>query len=195
MSVDLIVKKVEEDAQPTVYDVNPFVRDKNAEGMDFEINVVADVIQNFRKKAVVSNTLPGWGSFQMITDEGKVTNLGDDTAPSPLHYFTVGSAFCLMSHLLVAMKTLKLDIKDMRIEMRIKYHTAFNAFGTKQAHPSEMLGWPTLQETHVIIESDESEEDIANMVKWSCNACIAEAALRNETPVESHAHLNGKQIS
>ena len=195
MTNEALVKKVDTDVQPETFEIPAFDKDALPDGMSFDISVSADVIQRFRKRAIVSNNLPGFGTFQIITDEGKLGDqMGEDQAPSPLHYFTVGSAFCLMSHLLLSMKVMRLKIADMRIEMRIRYRTNFNPYGGQIPDPSELMGWAEFQETHVLIDSEEPEEKIRNLVDWSCRACMAENSLSRPTPVKHYAHLNGKQL-
>lgn len=196
MSSSSIVNKTDSGLKITAFDIEPFDKDAEPNGMHFDLCCEVETGEGYRNRAVVSNTLPGWGTFEFHTDEGKVgKEAGDDSAPSPLHYFTAGSAFCFLSHLIYSARSLKLVVRNMRVQSRIRYRTNYNPFRGSAQHPRDSFGWAEFQELHVLIDSEESEEDLLNLVKWSSQACMAENALARNTPVESHLHVNGKQVS
>ncbi|NJB70385.1 putative OsmC-like protein [Saonia flava] len=51
-----------------------------------------------------------------------------DQAPCPLDYLTLGTAFCLTSHLRLVVEAMKLDPGNMKVEIR-RYFGQYGDFG------------------------------------------------------------------
>jgi|SRR5919107_249338 hypothetical protein len=59
---------------------------------EIQVRLTAESHDKMRKRALVSNELPGFSPFVMWCDEG--TSLGgEDSAPAPLAYFSAAIAF------------------------------------------------------------------------------------------------------
>lgn len=59
---------------------------------ELRIAIEAESLEGMKKRAVVTLEQPEGSTFSIICDEGAYL-AGDDTAPSPLAYFSAGIAF------------------------------------------------------------------------------------------------------
>lgn len=88
-----------------------------------ELSVIVDEMPNkhskFLKKRSVSINVLGYSPWEVWSDEGSIG--AGDQAPCPLEYLTLGTAFCLASHLRLAARAMKIEPGNMRIEMRSYY--------------------------------------------------------------------------
>src|SRR3546814_5451520 len=99
-------------------------------------------------------------TFAIRSDEGAIPSRnnysGEGSAPPPLSYFCAGIAFCLMSHLKGFIHERKLNIKNYTVEQRL----IFSRGAPEDLELSGKTGASCdLFETHVIVESDRSEEE------------------------------------
>ena len=190
---EAIVRKPDTVDMPRLYDVGEFTKPKPGEKMHIDLHVVVEPIEGemFKKKACVYNQLPGWGPWEIISDEG-VGGGGGDTAPSPLAYFSAGAAFCLSTHIVLTANMMNVTLKHYRVEQHIKFTTTFSFHGT--AHPSDFRGAGALFETHVHIETDDAEEDLPHFMEWCKQACMAGQTISNPVPTKTVLHFNGQQI-
>lgn len=162
------------------------------EGLKFEMNVIVEPVEGtkFQKVAQLTNNLPGWGGWQIKCDEGTAGG-GDDTAPSPLGYFSVGIALCLMTHMKQNIDTLGLDIRSVKIEQRIKYATTYNFTNLP---PSENKASTDALETYIVIDTDEPDDKIQDLIKWSEQACFAANAFITAVPASTKIIKNGEVL-
>ena len=129
---------------------------------------------------------PTWSAFQIQCDEGSAIG-GEDTAPAPLYYFSVGIAFCLLTHLSSFIHSKNLQVDKIKVEQRTRFRTDF-----EKAEDTD--GTCDGVETHVVIESPEPRDKIENLVKISEKTCMAVQTIINSTPLSTHIHLNGEKI-
>lgn len=187
-----IVKKVDKPVEQSSFAPPSFQKAKVGEKLKIDMYVVAEPLDNgpLMKKANVSTNLPGWGVWEIVCDEG--TNGGGfDSAPSPLMYFSAGIAFCLLTHIQTAAKLLKIKLDRVRVEQRTTFSTTYN-FGSM--HPKNLFGAGEQQETHLFIESSETEQNLQDFAKWCEQGCMAFQTVANATPATTYLHLNGENI-
>lgn len=184
------VTKSDRSVSPTRFDVTTFQKPEPGERMAFEVNVVAESGDGMKKRARVEPNLPTWSSFTIECDEGSMIG-GNDTAPPPLGYLSAGAAFCLLTHLTGLIHDRQLEVDELRVEQRASFFTEVFPGGNDPAdHDSGCAGF----ETHVVVESSESEEAIAQLLQDAQDACMAMSAIMQETPSDLHMHLNGEEI-
>jgi len=176
--------------EPTQYETKPFKKGRPPEPLQFEINLTAEAHDRQKKSGVVQVNIPGFSPVKLYCDEQ--IPVGDDTAPPPLAFLCAGIAFCLMTHLTDIYTARKIKIKSMKLEQRMRFQTNLsNMRDLGHTTDGKTLGI----ETHVLIDSDESEERIVALMDEAENACMAHHALRNPIPWQSRLVFNGKEIS
>lgn len=190
-----IVWTVDDEPPFTAFEPTPFKKPRPNESMKIEVNLVAEVEDGFRKHALVRPNLPNMPTFGIASDEGNIPSKhnyrGEASAPPPLSYFAAGVAFCLMSHLKGFIYERKLDIKRYAVEQRLVFTRGL----PEDAEISGRAGASCdLFETHVLVESDESAENIKSLIEDAQAVCMASVALINPVPAMTHVHLNGEII-
>ncbi|MFQ5660682.1 MAG: OsmC-related (seleno)protein [Gammaproteobacteria bacterium] len=183
----VIVTKVNREFTPTSFKITPYKKVRVGERLDFEINVIAEAQDNLKKRAIVKPNIPTWSAFKILCDEGIALG-GEDTAPSPLCYFSAGIALCLLTHLTLFIKAKNLQIDQLRIEQR-------TTFATDAEKSAETVGTCDGVETHILVESSEPEDEIKYLASISEQACMAMQTIVNPIPQVNHVHLNGKKIA
>ena len=188
-----IVKRADAPAAPETFEGAEFKKAKLGGGLNFEVHVVAESMDEgpLMKRARVSTTLPPWGHWDIICDEGKMGG-GLDSAPAPLMYLSVGTAFCLMTHINILAMVDNVKIENVKIEQKTKFNSAFEGDGehTKE----ESVGTAEFVETHVILDSPEPPEKLEQFVEKCRLACMAGQTVARATPSPAFMHLNGQQI-
>jgi len=195
MTESRIVWTVDHDPPFTAFEPTPFKKARPGESLQIEVNLVAEVEDNFRKHAFVRPNLPNMMTFAMRSDEGAIPSKhnyqGEASAPPPLSYFAAGVAFCLMSHLKGFIHERKLDIKSYAVEQRL-------VFSRGLPEDLELSGKTgascDLFETHVIVESEEAPEAIKALIQDAQSVCMASVALINPVPSITRIKLNGDAI-
>lgn len=179
------------DSQPptTQYEPSPFKRGEPPEPLQFEVNLVAESVSRQRKSGVIQVNIPGFSAVKLYCDEQ--IPIGDDTAPPPLAFMCAGIGFCLMTHLTDIYTARKIEIHSMRIEQRVRFETNLSNM-RELGHTTD--GKTLGIETHVLIESDESEGRIISLMQEAENACMAHYALRNPIPWFSRLVHNGVEV-
>ena len=190
MSELVIVKKVDQTVSPECYEVTPFKRPRPGENMAFEVNVIAESLDGMKKIARVEPNLPTWGTFELICDEGTALG-GEDTAPPPLAYLSSGIAFCLLTHISSYIRAKKIKVDSVRVEQRMRFSTSLVTDAEKSA---DIRGNCDGLETYIMIESDESAQQIQELIEVSENACMALQSIINQTPQSTKVQLNGKTL-
>src|SRR3546814_2215361 len=98
-----IVRAVDHEPPFTAFEPTPFRKARPGESLQIEINLVAEVEENFRKLAFVKPNLPNMMTFAIRSDEAAIPSRnyyrGKSLEPPPLSYFYAGIVFCLMLHL------------------------------------------------------------------------------------------------
>src|SRR3546814_13427108 len=120
-----IVWTVNEEQPITTFETTPIKLARRGESLKVEVNLVAEVENNFRKRAYVKPNLPNYQTFVVRSDEAHIPSKnnypGEGSAPPPLSYFAAGAAFCLMSPLKGYIHERKLDVRSYAVEQRLKF--------------------------------------------------------------------------
>jgi organic hydroperoxide reductase OsmC/OhrA len=96
-----------------------------------------------------------------------------------------------MTHLTDIYTARGIKIKSMNLEQKLRFQTNLsNMRDLGHMTEGETLGI----ETHVLIESDESQEVIRGLMEEAENACMAHHALRNPIPWSSRLIHNGEEL-
>jgi uncharacterized OsmC-like protein len=172
----------------TQFDAAPFKKSRPPEPTRFEVNLVAEAGTMQHKTGTVSVNIPGFSPVTLYCDEQPP--VGEDTAPPPLAFFSAGIGFCLMTHLTDILNTRKIQVDSLRLEQRIKFQTNL-ATMRELGHTTQ--GECQHVETHVIIDSPEPEERIAELLAEAEGACMAHHALRNPIPWSTRLVHNNKE--
>jgi len=169
--------------------MKPFQRPKVGERGEFELVLVAEAGERQTKTATVGVSIPGYSAFTLTCDEG-TTYFGDDSAPPPLTYLAAGIAFCLLTHLQALAHAHKLNIRSMKVEQRLRYSSTLGTTMQTLAKPD---GRCEGLETHVLIDSDEPADRIADFVAQGEAACMAHQTVLRATPANIRVVLNGQE--
>ena len=83
---------------------------------------------------------------------------------------------------------MKLSVRNVRVKVAAEYHRAGSILaGTATA------GCDSIR-TSVQLDSDESEDRIADLMRAAENSCYTIGALRNPVPCELAVELNGRPL-
>lgn len=188
---DQTVKRITGANAPVSFGITPFKKPRSGEKLAFESIVIVEPVPGtkFQKKGQLQLNLPTWSEWEVICDEGTAGG-GTDTAPSPLGYLSLGIAFCLLTHLKENIDQLGLDIKSVKIEQKVKFSTTYNFSGV---HPSENKAATDGMETNVVVVTDEPEEKLKDLVRWSEEACFAAHAMANAMTTSLGVVINGER--
>lgn len=182
-------ERAEAGPEPTQFEPGPFKKSRPPEPLHFEVNIVAEAHDRQKKSGVVQVNIPGFSPVTLYCDEQ--TPVGDDTAPPPLAFFSAGIAFCLMTHLTDILTARKIQVDSLRLEQRIRFMTTL---GTMRELGYKTEGRCEQVETHVIVESPESEERIQSLLAEAECACMAHFALRNPIPWSTRLIHNSREL-
>lgn len=174
---------------PTEFEPSPFKKAKVPEPLQFEVNIVAHAEERQKKNGVIQVNIPGFSPLKLYCDEQPP--VGDDTAPPPLAFFSAGIAFCLLTHLSDILTARNIKVDAMRVEQRIRFKTNLSTMRTL-GHTTQ--GECEAIESHVVIDSPESEETIQALVAEAEGACMAHHAMRNPIPWSTRVVYNGDEI-
>jgi len=192
-----IVTRVESPEQPETYGLTPILKapDSLPEGKKYPDRMVAEVSaiveempnenSKYLKKGIVSINVPGYSSWEVWSDEGSIG--AGDQAPCPLDYLTLGTAFCLTSHLRLAAEALRLNPENLKVELR-SYYGQYGDFGKKGT-----FGTMENIKTHILINSDLPKEDLFRIIESGQSNCYASAGIQNTTPTETKIFINGSE--
>ena len=154
-----------------------------------EVSVIAEEMPNkaskFLKRGSVSINVPGYGSWEMWSDEGRIG--AGDQAPCPLDYVTIGTAFCMLSHLRLASEAMGIDPGKMAVEMRA-YYGQYGGFGKAGTY-----GTTEKIKTHILLKSDLPRNDLLTLIERGQKNCYASAGFLNKTPMETEIFINGEK--
>src|SRR3546814_5338188 len=83
-----IVLAVDHEPPFTAFEPTPFRKARPGESLQIEVNLVAEVAENFRKLAFVKPNLPNMMTFAIRSDEGAIPSRnnysGEGSEPPPL---------------------------------------------------------------------------------------------------------------
>lgn len=96
-----------------------------------------------------------------------------------------------MTHLTDILTARKIQVDSLRLEQRIRFMTNL---GTMRELGHTTDGRCEKIETHVIIESPESEERIEALLAEAEGACMAHFALRNPIPCSTRLIHNSREL-
>lgn len=162
---------------------------KKGEPYRFPLDVIIEPTSLTQKRAKILGPSPGSAHFEVFSDEGKMLG-GVETAPTPLAYFTAGVGFCLLTHITGYLQHSDLKVKRLRIEMRALYHTTLGHV----SRGNQGLGGCDGFETYVIIDSDETTENLQALLVVCEEACIASQTIVQAIPSQVSLVLNGALV-
>ena len=151
---------------------------------NIEVFAEASTISGWRKQAIAGQR--DTRSFAIIADEGEYVPGGEGTAPTPLTYFVAGIALCLLSQVSNIAMRKKLTLRNEKVN--VVAHFIETGSILKGDKCGECQGF----EIKMQMDSDESEEEITELMKLAHEMCFVEDALvKNMKLTYSHS-LNGK---
>ena len=110
---------------------------------------------------------------------------GDDAYPAPLEYFAAGVGTRLMTQVARFGRMLKVEIRDVRVRVRIGWEQSGSVFaGTVAARCTGV-------QTDLDVDADASDEMLAALIHSAKASCFAEAALVQAVPLHSTVTRNG----
>ncbi len=185
-----IVYRVSHPPRPTALSLKPLTRPAARDNLSFDVVLIAQPMQGMAKRAEVQPMIPGWSSFSIIADEGKAIG-GADGAPAPLSYFAAGIAFCLLTHLTAYAQGHNLDIRCLRIELRMRFSTNHT---TDELPAHGLFGKSEGIDLHVVVEGNEPFESVKKMIDESSGASMALQSIVHAVPVSTHLHMNDQDV-
>lgn len=126
--------------------------------------------------------------FSFFCDEPHYLG-GDDEYPQPLTYLAAGVGFCLLTQVQRIASMLRKTFT--RAECRCEFDT----FQDGSARSGTLTATVTEFRIHVDVDSPESAEDIANVLRLATNSCFAEELVRTPVPLIHTFTVNGTQVS
>ncbi len=133
------------------------------------------------KEVLVQLFKPIGSTFRFLSDDSRADG-GQERAPSALAYVAAGIGFCFMTQIGRYAHIVKQDLKAYRIVQ----DTLFRV----QAEAADAL--PV--DTHVFLESGESDGAAAQTLRMSERTCFLHAAMRLSNPTRLSLVLNGEAV-
>jgi uncharacterized OsmC-like protein len=125
---------------------------------------------------------PLGSSFRLVADLGSD---GPLVAPPPLAYLSAGIAFCFMTQL-----GRYSQIKKQRFDrVRIVQDTVFREGDRATGATADPV------DTHVFLDTDETDESAAQLVRMGEQTCFLHAAMRGAYPSRVTLELNGAAVA
>lgn len=162
---------------------DPKMSEKHGE-RHIEVFAEASTISGWRKQAQAGQK--DTRSFAIIADEGAYMPGGEGTAPTPLTYFVAGMALCILSQVSNIALRKKLAIRDERVRVTAHFLESGSILkGDKQGEAQRY-------EVELLINSDESPEEIAALMRMAHEMCFAEDSISSAVAIEYRHSLNGE---
>jgi uncharacterized OsmC-like protein len=192
MSDDTIVRKLGERARQETLPDPSLQKVKQGERMRFDahVNVESLPAGKHLKKATIFSNVPDAGVWEIISDEGTAVG-GRGTAPSPIMYFATGLALCMMSHVEMLAASGEFAIDAARLEQRASFSTTMDLGAMS---PRDVFGRGERVEIHLLIESSDPPEKVAEFVAYCRQACMSLQAIAAPVPSVTALFLNGEEI-
>ena len=153
---------------------------------NIEVFAEASTIEGWRKQAIAGQR--DTRTFSIIADEGDYMPGGEGTAPTPLTYFVAGIALCLLSQVSNVAMRKKLTIRNEKVNV------VANFLETGSILKGDKWGECQTFEIEMQMDSEESEEDIAVLMKLAHEMCFVEDALLRKIEIAYSHSLNGEKL-
>jgi uncharacterized OsmC-like protein len=153
---------------------------------NIEVFAEATTIEGWRKQAIAGQR--DTRTFAIIADEGEYMPGGEGTAPTPLTYFIAGIALCLLSQVSNIAMRKKLKISNEKVNV------VANFLETGSILKGDKWGEAQNFRIEMKMESEESEEKIAALMKLAHEMCFVEDALHKKMEITYSHSLNGKSL-
>lgn len=85
----------------------------------------------------------------------------------------------------------KFQIDDIKVEQRFKLSSTIDFTGKAL---DTVKGSSDGLETHIILESPEPKERIAEFLGWCEDACLALQSIINAVPASTNLYVNGEEV-
>lgn len=181
-----IVTRADETPVLESHDLPQKPKIKPGEPICFSYDVTATAGEGQIKHGVILSPRPDYSSWEVLCDEGTGMG-GTDSAPSPLGYLIMGVAFCLLTHIKSYLDKSPLKVNQIKVEIRASYATLHPEPGNK----GQAVGRCDNYACHVLIDSDEPPEVIAELVGICRDACMAMSTVATAVPTQTQVFLNG----
>ena len=129
------------------------------------------------KEVAIQLFKPIGSMFRFLADDSARFS-GGERAPSGLAYLSAGIAFCYMTQIGRYAHILKHDLRSYRIVQDTRFSLPGASGGTREAGSAQPV------ETHVDIDSGESDEAARKMVQMGEQTCFLHAACRTPLHVK-----------
>lgn len=123
-------------------------------------------------------------SFEILCDEPPFIG-GDGLHPQPLNYVASGIGFCLLTQVARYAKMKKLVIT------RAEAHIEIDLYIRGSVLRGDIDAGSTALRSHLILDSPESPQDLAEVIRLAKRGCFAEQLVARAVPVESTFEVNG----
>ncbi len=156
--------------------------------MEFEIFAISESAKNSERPYLnkITISMSSGQTWEIYSDEFMGAN-DRPLAPTPLEYFTAGTALCLTSQTTLVSTMMGLDFTEYRVEDQIDYRQ-------EAVNSTEMVGYTDTVHSYILIESVESPERLETFYHKSLSLCFAGEGLKNSTEMNTHLYLNGKLV-
>lgn len=159
--------------------VNGAVTENVATSSSRILNRQAPFLKSGIVKPVGEATSSAW---EMTSDEGGSDH--NQTAPNPLTYFAAGAASDLLTQVERSAQIMNLDLNDAKVEMKMFFRWADPFSPTWAGYTDKVIA-------HILIESGESPEKIAELKQKALQAWTIGEGLANKTKIDSATLING----
>jgi len=121
--------------------------------------------------------------WEMASDEGGFHG-GDGTAPLPLAYFAMGTTSCLMTQFRAFAKRLRLKVDNVEMASRCRWEA-------RQIGRNPYEGVPIGIDIDVSVDSEETEDDLINLLQTAQKGCFVEQIILKGFPIGHRLQING----
>lgn len=156
------------------------------QGREFKWEVVAETDEGPRKKGTFVEP-EAVQQFVVYSDEGAPLG-GTNSAPWPIGYFLLGAGFCALTQLSRYSEMMKIEIKNARVVVRSRFRTDGSVL--KETIKGSTQGF----EIDIEVESEDSPERVAALVRNAEDGCFVMQAIKNPTEVKKNVTLNGAPL-
>jgi len=138
---------------------------------------------------------PIGSSFRFQCDE-TAANGGAERAPSPLAYLAAGVGFCYMTQLGRYAHIRKKDLAAYSLTQENGFVFSAPVDATAREAPANEPAFATAHpfDTHVFIESEETDEVAGDFMRTGARTCFLHAAMRDRLPSDIRLRLNGSDF-
>jgi uncharacterized OsmC-like protein len=127
------------------------------------------------------------GKFHFTADEPPERG-GKDAAPSPLQFFVIGAAFCMVSQVAQFSPEFDVVLDEVKIDLRAEFDSS-DKYGFPGAGTAFQKATVKLS-----IASPSPIDRVRALIKHAEKGCHAVQSLRNPVPVSYDFDLNGETL-